>query len=178
MQPSNPVEATKIELPSGKASGTWHDEIFELHFSIKNPGGAVQKKHYTSDMVAVGTSDLKIGVAMQRTMAQFGFYLITEQVCCLPPNTANICCASGLNLYTNLLLQPYSYTTLPTIFRFILHGDSPEQPDIFETHAENKPVPPLFYGPCYIESNNTCACAAWEFGLPPSRQRETYSRKK
>jgi hypothetical protein len=78
-QPAMKAGETVIELPTGQMIGTWHDEIFELPFLIRNPENAMLYFLYSSEAVA-GNNNPKIRVSMKLMNKKYGFYMHMEQV--------------------------------------------------------------------------------------------------
>jgi hypothetical protein len=77
--PAMKADETNIELPTRKVTDTWHSEIFELSFMIKNPENAMTYFLYSSEAVA-GRDNPKIRVSMKLTQTKYGFYVHVDKV--------------------------------------------------------------------------------------------------
>ena len=79
---SKAAEGTLVELLDGnKLISTWHDEIFELPFAVKNPDKASMYMLYTSESVPVpGNANQKIRVTTKLAKRSFGFFIELEKV--------------------------------------------------------------------------------------------------
>ena len=79
-------EGTQVELLDGnKLISTWHDEIFELPFAVKNPEKASMYMLYTSDAVQVNVNQ-RIRITTKLAKRSFGFFAELEKVCCFIDN--------------------------------------------------------------------------------------------
>ena len=73
------LDETCIELPTGKMINTWHSEVYEVQFTIKNPEIAATNMLYSSEVVA-GDCNQKIRISAKMSEKKLGCYVYLEQV--------------------------------------------------------------------------------------------------